>query len=305
MTWRDGERLASGGERGGQRQQRIYQRLLWLYPRWYREERGAEMLATLTEAVEAGSARPARQEIGALVLGALRMRAGANRTGSLVQLWLSALRVAILMLVAYATATLVPSAADGPAGLLAGWHPLELGAVAVGVFAVAELARNRYRRGLVLVAAMVGLEHGPRGLANGFSFLLTDIGLWLVLVATLLTLPLLRHPPAVARGPLTWLLAIPFTLVLLPTSFSMSTHLDPIDLVAVGVGVLLWSLLDVRALISSAAILLAIALSLAAGSLSQQPHGSTSTPFWIAGYLGAIVVLVGIAAVRIRQQTRL
>jgi hypothetical protein len=262
------------------------------------------MLATLMQAAESGSARPARREIGALVLGALRTWSGANMIGSPVQLWLAALRVAVLLLVAYATASLVPPAGDGLAGMLAGWHPFELGAVTVGAFAVAEFARGHYRRGLVLAVVMVVLKQWP-GLWDGFGFLLTDIGVWLVLVATLLTLPLLRRPPAVGRQPLAWLLAIPLTLVLLPTPFSMSTHLDPIDLVAVGVGMLLWSLVDVRALIGSAAILLAIALSLASHSLSQEPDGWTWTLLWLAGYLGVTAVLVSIGGVRIRQQTRL
>ncbi|MBE1487301.1 hypothetical protein [Plantactinospora soyae] len=306
MTGRDDERFASGhepGGRAGQRRERRYQRLLLLYPRWYREERGAEMLATLTQAAESGSAPPARREIGALVLGALRTRVGANMTGSPGQLWLSALRVAVLLLVAYATASSVPPAGGGLAGLLANWDLFELGAVTVGAFAVAALAQGRYRLGLVLAVAMVVLERW-QGLWIGFGFLLRSDGVWLVLVATLLTLPLLRRPPAVGRQPLAWLLAIPLTLVFLPTAFSASTYLHPIYLVAVGVGLLLWSVVDVRALIGSAAILLATALSLVSHSLSQEPGGRTWTPLWL-GYLGVTAVLVGIGAVRIRQQARL
>jgi hypothetical protein len=303
MTGRDDERFASGHEPGGRRRERRYQRLLRLYPRWYREERGAEMLATLMQAAESGSARPARREIGALVLGALRTRVGANMTGSPGQLWLSALRVAVLLLVAYATASSVPPAGDGLAGLLANWDLFELSAVTVGAFAVAVFAQGRYRLGLVLAVVMVVLERW-QGLWIGFSFLMGSNVLWLVLVATLLTLPLLRRPPAVGRQPLAWLLAIPLTLVFLPTSFSVSTHLDLIDMLAVGVGLLLWSLVDVRALVALAAILLATALSMASHSLSQEPDGQT-WPLWVAGNLGVTAVLVGIGAVRIRQQARL
>jgi hypothetical protein len=79
--------------------ERRYSRLLRLYPEAYRRERGAEILATLMEA-----GRPVGRETAALILGGLRARAGLTGFTAPGRLWLSALRLAALALVAQATA---------------------------------------------------------------------------------------------------------------------------------------------------------------------------------------------------------
>lgn len=277
---------------------RWYRRLLLLYPRWWREQRGEEVLATLLESAEAGSGRPFRREVGPLLLGALRVRAGLADVGSPARLWRSALRVAVLLLVAYATAHTIPPV-NGPAGALRYWGPLPLFAVVLGTVAVGLLAQGRYRRGLALAAAMVVVDDWPEVLSLGG--LVGNIGSWLLLVAAVLALPLLRHPVRTNRRPLVWLLAVPLSALLLPTSLSLSAYLDPVDLLVVVVGLLLWSLADGRVAIGVAAILLAMALSLGTSGLLEQPEVAT----WLGGYLGAAVVLAGIGVVRIRQHARL
>jgi hypothetical protein len=49
--------------------------LLRAYPRWYRRQRGDEMLATLLEASQPGQRRPSARDTRALIMGGLRVRA--------------------------------------------------------------------------------------------------------------------------------------------------------------------------------------------------------------------------------------
>ena len=49
--------------------------LLRAYPRWYRRQRGDEMLATLLEASQPGQRWPSARDTRALIMGGLRVRA--------------------------------------------------------------------------------------------------------------------------------------------------------------------------------------------------------------------------------------
>jgi hypothetical protein len=51
-----------------------YRRLLWVYPRFYRRERGLEILTTLLDAAEPGQTRPSRDEAVWILLTGLRLR---------------------------------------------------------------------------------------------------------------------------------------------------------------------------------------------------------------------------------------
>ncbi len=53
---------------------RRYRRWLRAYPRWYRRERGREMLTTLLDEADPGQTRPTRREIADIVGGGLRCR---------------------------------------------------------------------------------------------------------------------------------------------------------------------------------------------------------------------------------------
>jgi len=53
--------------------------LLRAYPRWYRRQRGDEMLATLLEASQPGQRWPSARDAGALIMGGLRVRVAQDQ----------------------------------------------------------------------------------------------------------------------------------------------------------------------------------------------------------------------------------
>ncbi len=74
--------------------------LLLAYPRWYREDRGDEMVDTLLESAGADQAWPAFRDTRALILAGLRVRAGRQqRPAARVALTQALLLAAVLMLV--------------------------------------------------------------------------------------------------------------------------------------------------------------------------------------------------------------
>ena len=132
-----------------------YADLLRLYPREYRAERAGEMLATLVEAD-----RPIARETVALVGGALRARAGLAAMTSPGTLWLSALRLTVLVLVAHATANSAARAGRVVFSDLLQGRGLALpsdlghvGAVVAGALALLAFAAGRYLTGMGLAAA--------------------------------------------------------------------------------------------------------------------------------------------------------
>jgi hypothetical protein len=71
-----------------------YRRLLWAYPRFYRRERGLEILTTLMDAAGPGQTRPSRDEARWLLLTGLRYRLVppgriAGVVAGLVTLWIA------------------------------------------------------------------------------------------------------------------------------------------------------------------------------------------------------------------------
>jgi hypothetical protein len=65
--------------------EKAYRRLLWTYPRFYRRERGLEILTTLLDAAAPGQTRPSRDEAVWILLTGLRLRiAPAGWAGKLV-----------------------------------------------------------------------------------------------------------------------------------------------------------------------------------------------------------------------------
>jgi hypothetical protein len=79
--------------------------LLRAYPAWYRDQRGEEMLGTLMEASPAGRRWPSPRDIGAMIIGGLRVRAGQHRRLSTA----ANLRLAGLLGVALALLWLIAS----------------------------------------------------------------------------------------------------------------------------------------------------------------------------------------------------
>jgi hypothetical protein len=79
--------------------------LLRAYPRWYRRQRGDEMLATLLEASQPGQRWPSARDTRALIMGGLRVRAAQDQrltTGANVRLAAQlGAALTLLLLIAY------------------------------------------------------------------------------------------------------------------------------------------------------------------------------------------------------------
>jgi hypothetical protein len=287
-----------------------YRQLLRLYPKAYREARGAEMLATYLDAAESGRSLPARREVAALIVGALRARAGIGAARTAGQIWLSALRLAALLLVAHAAAQSAARAGRVVfSELLMGREPAfaALGhpaALAIGVLALVAVAGGRYGLGIVLTVAMFVLGQWAMNWLP-LQIRLVDGEFWPLPVAMLLMLPLLRHRPAAAARPPAWLLAIPAALILLPTAFDDTLQLQPFGLLAVCLGCLAWSVVDVRAAVAGSALLLGPILSLLGFYLSGWANGRSETALQLVTYAVAAAVLIGVAAPLIRRRAKL
>ncbi|WP_328475471.1 hypothetical protein OHA21_19360 [Actinoplanes sp. NBC_00393] len=97
--------------------ERIYRRLLWAYPRFYRRSRGLEMLTTLMDAAEPGQTRPSRSDVIHLLLMGLRYRLVppgwiAGVAAAIVTLWAAVVFSGAGALVAWAAADLSAPALD-------------------------------------------------------------------------------------------------------------------------------------------------------------------------------------------------
>ncbi|WIM96356.1 hypothetical protein ACTOB_008546 [Actinoplanes oblitus] len=122
--------------------ERSYRRLLWAYPRFYRRERGVEILTTLLDAAEPGQTRPSRGEAMYLLLVGLRYRfVPPSRISAvvvgLVTLWVALVFSGAGAVAVYAAqrpespdlATLADELAGQPAATgvdASGYHPVEL-----------------------------------------------------------------------------------------------------------------------------------------------------------------------------------
>ncbi|GAA4594696.1 hypothetical protein BJY16_001400 [Actinoplanes octamycinicus] len=105
-----------------------YRRLLWAYPRFYRRERGLEILTTLLDAAEPGQTRPSRGEAMYLLLVGLRYRFVPPGRISGVLVGFVALWVALVMsgagaLAVYAARSPEPPRLAALADRLAGQPP--------------------------------------------------------------------------------------------------------------------------------------------------------------------------------------
>ncbi|GAA1376899.1 hypothetical protein [Catellatospora chokoriensis] len=312
--------------------ERRYERLLRLYPKAYRDHRGAEMLGTLLDAAEAGQGRPPRREIAALMLGGLRARVGAATGLPVGQAWLSAVRVAALLLLAYGAALSATRAGRVVfSDLLGDGLRLgsELGFVVATVAVVSALflaARGRYGWATVIAAVGFACEQWaqigsilrwfitsageePPLWAQLSWFLLesrmADYEFWPLPLAFLLMLPLLRRRPAVPGAPLWWLLAVPLSVLLLPTAFNATLRWQPYALTAVCLGALVWSFLDAR--VGLAVAVLPLPLFLQGLSVRYLPshQGDDYSVSAIIAPAVVAAVLIAAGAVLVRRQARL
>jgi hypothetical protein len=117
--------------RAGGRLLRSYRRLMWAYPRWYRRERGAELLTTLLDAAAPGQQRPTSTDVRDLVGGGIRTRMRPPRTAIARAV---AVQVALYVAVLGAAAGILMSGYPGP--------PAEAEAIAAAMVAVPQPPRN-------------------------------------------------------------------------------------------------------------------------------------------------------------------
>jgi hypothetical protein len=113
-----------------QRLRRAYERLILVYPRWYRRERGLELLTTLLDDAQPGQRRPGRAEVADLLRGGLRARLRPPRGVA----WLVAALLALLAGLAGAAAAVELTPYPGP--------PDEAAAVAAATLATGRAPRD-------------------------------------------------------------------------------------------------------------------------------------------------------------------
>lgn len=306
-----------------------YRWLLRAYPKGYRHERGAELIGTLMEAAGDDQRRPTTREATALVLRGLQARAGAHHARSARQSWLGALRLAVLLLLVYATAgwladtgavvsrILGERAIEYPPELL---YPLGM---VITTLAVIAVARGRYPLGLLttlcgLATALVTMYFTSAGTDNVTGevhyppielvvhFAGTEPTFWPLPLALLLIAPLMAWPAAGTRRPLPWLLGVLVAVFLLPTAYEVTIGLQPWATFAVTIGFLLWMAVDARATVAAGVLLLPLILALvvtyAQGGWVQP---ETLTVVWFAALVIGAITLLAAGAFGLRRQAHI
>ncbi|GIF62012.1 hypothetical protein Ais01nite_00470 [Asanoa ishikariensis] len=297
-----------------------YRQLLWAYPKRYRRERGAEIVGTLMEAAHANQQRPTAREVTTLAVRGLQTRAGTHGAPSADRGLRGALRLAVLLLLAYATAgPLVDSGHIIPRIIAdrAVLYPVELVQPLVTVVvacAVVAVAAGRYVWGLLATLSALAFTLAVLQLALSYDTVTHDVifppfeltrdmaaeepATWLLAFAALLILPLIRRPVRHTRRPALWLLGVPVCAVLLPTHWNVTGELQPGTMLAVIAGFLMWVAVDARATV--AAGLLLIPLILLALSLNGLDQAT-----WLWTLLIGTGTLVTTGAVGLHRQAQL
>ncbi|MEV4759760.1 hypothetical protein AB0J86_32335 [Micromonospora sp. NPDC049559] len=264
-----------------------------------------------------------------LVLHGLQTRAGAHRPRSTGQSWPPVLRLAALLLLAYATAAslaetgrVVPRmiaerAIEYPQELL---YPL---GTAVAAVAVVTVARGRYVAGLLatlgaLAATLAALfftsvgvdvvtgelHYPPIELAVDFA--MADATFWPLPLALPLLVPLILWRATGTRRSLAWLLAVPVAVLLLPTDYEVTIGVQPWATLVVMVGFLLWIVVDARVTIAASLLPLSLTIApltiYAQGGLGQ-PDVLGNVWFWMF-VVGAVVLLTA-GTVGLHRQARI
>ncbi|TDB81776.1 hypothetical protein [Micromonospora sp. KC721] len=305
-----------------------YRLLLCAYPRHYRRERGAEMIGTLMEAAGTDQRRPTVREAVILILRGLQARAGTHHARSVGAGTRGALRLAVLLLLAYATAgSLIESgrvlsravadrAVEYPPELL---HPL---VTVIAGSAVVAVAGGRYVLGLLtalgtcaLTLVVLRLTYFTVDNVTGErhylpiefvrDFAMPDPTLWPLPLAVLLLVPLIRWPAPGTGRPVAWLLAVPVAVLSLPTGYNVTINLQPAPTVVVMAGFLLWVAVDARATIAAGVLLVPLITAMlgskALGAWGQ-PEALDSRWFWTL-VIGAVGLLIA-GALGLRRQVR-
>jgi hypothetical protein len=278
--------------------ERRYARLLRLYPAAYRRARGAEMLAVLMDTAPRGRRRPEWRERRALVLGALRVRAGAHGRRTAAQSWRVSLRTAALMLLIETAGQVIPRISEDMRTTSV------IVAVACGLAVVAVL------RGWYLVAATVTatafvLDEAARMTAfHGSSP-------WPLPLVVVLLIPLIGRGRVVVPRALNYLLLVPVISVVLDTYGTQMR--DPAFQTAgravwqlLAVAAVLWAVVDERVTLTFGLAFCYVVVSRA--EFQPEAFSDTSQLLWMLADMGILAILpvldivVGAAAARRRAR---
>ncbi|MEV0902971.1 hypothetical protein [Actinoplanes sp. NPDC049802] len=281
--------------------ERRYARLVRLYPAHSPRD---EILDTLLQSGE----RPTLRETSALVLGALRARAGSDVHRTPREFAHSATRLAALALLVYAVAVDllsslpldVPAILGSPPGILQ-YAVAGLVGLALHVVALVTLARGAYR--LAAFAAVLAVAPSAIALEMTGSYL--NDGFWAAPVAALLVPAVNLSPVRERSSPAPWLAAVPVAVIALPTGLitmlGPAFHLQQQTMIALVVLGLAWSLVDARVPLAVAALVLCDLLThLTAVSVGAVVGEGTPT-LGIAVTAAPVLVLLGAAAVSRRR----
>jgi hypothetical protein len=199
--------------------ERRYLRLLRLYPAAYRRARGAEMLAVLMDSTPPDRHRPAWREVRGLIIGALRVRAGAQGRRTAGQSWRVSLRTAALILLIQAagdTLWQMMFHSDGGTPLPA-QVAVSLTIAAVCVVAVVTVLRGAHLVAAVLTVGAFLLQMAGPQIVLHFSppFITYLSPSWQLPLVVLLLIPLIGRGIVVAPKALNWMLLVPVLSVAL------------------------------------------------------------------------------------------
>lgn len=287
--------------------ERHYRRLLSAYPGSYRRERGDEILATLLDMAAPDRRWPAPREVAGLLVGATRTRARINLSRPAREIWAGGLRLAALVLLAQACAQ-----AASQTGLdLTNWSsvlPAEtaafIAATVLSAGALVGVASGRYRLGC---AAAIGAGAADMVASGGFRtgsatlFGPAELYFWPLAFAVVACAALVGVRPPAGHGP-RWLLAVPLAVVILPSQFDATTHLQPYAALAFLAVCLLSTVVDARAPVAGAAVCLSFAAYLLYVLLMGWESGVWLAFDIVAGLAGLLLASIPLSRLVLRPR---
>ncbi|MEV4627435.1 hypothetical protein AB0J90_14200 [Micromonospora sp. NPDC049523] len=261
--------------------ERRYAGWLRLYPKAYRRARGAEMLAVLMDSSPPDRSRPQWREVRGLILGALRVRAGAHGRRTVGHSWRVSLRTAALMLLIVAGGDVLWQMTRHSVGA-------SLVVVAACVLAMVAVFRGAYLAATVLTAGAFVLDAVARQGIYEFS------SSWPLPLAVVLLIPLVGRGAVTAPRSLHLMLLVPLVSVTLQGYGTIAQ--EPAFQTAgrtvwqtLAVAAIIWSIVDERVTISLGLAFLYVVVSSAASDLVAM--GAWSTGSWALIDLAVLATL--------------
>jgi hypothetical protein len=252
--------------------------LLFVYPRWYRQQRADEILGTLMEATGPDRSWPSSKDAWALILAGLRVRAGLGQRQTVrTNLSQALLFAAVLVLAAYSAGHLslgVKELGHSAPLLVPTWLALVLGLATLALIAGVWFSPGK----VVAVAALISAGLGF------FEMLTSHLGDWAIqaiISPAVITVLALRQP----RLPRSWLwLAGAWYLVHLQITTATNLaaelyYISPLVVLAVAIA---WCVLDVRPMFAVAVATAVYWVSYSVQRYCEISNASCSTRFSVS-----------------------